>query len=333
MKPLQPRRLVVLTVASALVAVACAGQRGQVRTEGAGDEAWLKKIAESLAQASPPADGSDAAARDAAAARLAECDALLERAGDRILWGGFDPTKGFDLDAYALTEFVPWVWNKVYLSTFTFPGTYTVRREGRYTVLELDARFRDGLDPGDYPYPFWHSPKKWQAYVATDRLQLVFEKGRLVAAMRTVPAGGPAATVAERPWDGRWNWTDAHGNPQPRVTLFEYMFSRENPNVTALDGAYRRLESEFRAQNCVACHAPDNPSSAKVLLLLDYPNQALAARHSLVETLRANKMPPPDAETGHEAGIADEPARQRLIGLAEEFVSAADRAMAFEKAR
>lgn len=291
-----------------------------------------ERIARGVAEASPPADPADAKARDAAAERLGHLAALLDAAGDRILWGGFDPEKGYHPKAQQLTEFSPVVWVKLYLSTFMFTGAHQVRREGELTVLELGARFRDGLDSGDYPYPFWHSAQKWQAYANTEALMLIFEHDRLIAAYRK-PSPVASNKTAAKKWDGRWRWTDEAGVEQPRVALFSYLLSPDNPSRERLDGAYRSLEEAFRNNNCLKCHSPDNAAHASALLLLDYPNQALVARHSLVTTLRLDAMPPADPGAGTTAGLHDAPARGELLALAEKFEREADAALAFERAR
>lgn len=287
-----------------------------------------ESIARQLLDASPPADPADTRARDAAAAKLSRLRDLLDAAGDRILWGGFDPQKGYEPNANSLTAFSPFVWAKLYLSTFTFARPYDVRQEGRFAVLEVPARFRDRLDAGDYPYPFWHSARKWQRYVDTRAILFVFDKGRLVAAYRrSAPDSGHEVAGT---WDSRWHWTDAAGHEGPRVALFTYLFAADNPWLTRLDRTYRSLESEFRTNNCATCHEPDNRGKANPLVLLDFPNQALVARHTLVEVLRGNKMPPRDPATGHDSGLRNEEVRDRLLDLAERFESEADAALAFE---
>lgn len=301
------------------------------------------RLAKLIIAASPVADPSDPKARDEAAQRLADCNDLIEAAGNRILWGGFHPEQGYDPAAYRLhdrsrddffqlTEFSPLVWAKLYLSTFMFPGPYQVRQEGRFTVLELDAKFRGGLDPGEYPYPFWHSPSKWTAYMNAEKVLLIFEPGRLVAAMRQSPLP-VASRLIKRPWDTKWTWTDEQGQPQPRVTLFKYLFSADNPHVAGLDSAFRELESELREQNCMTCHAPDNQSRINDLLLLNYPNQALIARRTLVAVLEDNTMPPGN-ELAHEpTGIQDGATLRRLIRLAKAFERNAEAAYAHERLR
>ncbi len=292
-----------------------------------------QQVAAELAKASPMADPSDAKARDRASEALARCNTFRSHVGERILWGGCDPVKGFDPKTYSLTKFDPVVWLKLYASTIMFTGEREVRHDGPLTILEMKARFRSDLDPGDYPYPFWHSPKKWQAYLDLTSLALVFRDNTIVAAYRIAPSDKPASAVGARSWDGKWQWTDSKGEEQPRVALFSYVFSANNPHREAVDKRYRRLESKFRSQNCTSCHAPDNQGKAKSLLLLNYPNQSLAARHSLVEVLAKNEMPPEDISGKHAAGIADEAARGELLQLAKAFVKEADAAIAFESRR
>src|SRR5262245_12068180 len=65
------------------------------------------RIARDLAAASPPADPADPRARDAAAEKLSHLRTLLDSAGERVLWGGFDAAKGYDPAAYRPTAFSP----------------------------------------------------------------------------------------------------------------------------------------------------------------------------------------------------------------------------------
>jgi hypothetical protein len=87
----------------------------------------------------------------------------------------------------------------------------------------------------------------------------------------------------------------------------------------------------MRAYNCGGCHAPHNPSGMNPLELLNYPNQALSGRRSIVEQLEKNTMPPEGFE--RPAGIADPAERERLLGLARAFASVADEALAAEGER
>lgn len=290
------------------------------------------RIAKQFAEASPLADPGDAHARDLAAAKLVQCRDFLDAVGERLLWGGCEPVKGYDPKTYSLTEFDPYVWLKLYGSTLMFTGEYEVKSSGPFSVLELKAKFRSNLDPGDYPYPFWHSQKKWQAYLDLASLCVVFREDKIVAVYR-VANSDPTKPLAERKWDGKWQWTDAEGKQQPRVALFSYMFGADNPHRGSVDEAYRQLEKQFRANDCTSCHAPDNAGKSKALLLLNYPNQSLFARHTLLKTLTNNEMPPEDTAKHKEAGIADAAQRAELIQLAKLFVKEADAAVAFESSR
>jgi len=177
------------------------------------------RIARELLEASPPADPADASARDAAGERLSRLHDLLDAAGERILWGGFDPASGYEPKANPVTEFTPVVWAKLYLSTFTFAGPYEVRREGRFAVLEIAARFRAGLDAGDYPYPFWHSTRKWQEYVdtATRCRHPTRQPGAAPVSTTTVCATSSSSSQksssARR--TPRWRSRDCDPNPRP----------------------------------------------------------------------------------------------------------------------
>jgi hypothetical protein len=302
-----------------------------------------EKIAKQIIEACPVAEPGDVHARDQAAEKLAACSELMKAAGDKILWGGFHPEQGYDPEAYRLTdmtqiqlyqltEFTPEVWARLYLSTFMFTGTYEIKKSGRFTVLELDAKFRGDLPPGDYPYPFWHSPNKWTAYMMVQKVAFVFEPGRLLAALRVSPLPESVKQI-RRPWDTKWSWTDEKGNPQPRVSLYSYMFSKDNPHVEGLEKTYREMEAEFRAQNCMQCHEPDNRSRMNDLLLMNYPNQALVMRKNLVTVLESNIMPPGSVLAHEPAGIQDQKVREHLLRLAKSFEKQADEALAFEKSR
>lgn len=322
------RSFLCIATVGALICWGCAGQRGSF----AGRPSLPERIANEFAAASPLAAPNDAAARDAAAVKLTGCREFRAATGRKIIWGGLDPAKGYDPKSNLLTEFEPLVWLKLYASTIMFTGEREVRTEGPFTLLDMKAKFRSQLDPGEYPYPFWHSHKKWQGYVDLVSVVLVFQGNEIVAAYR-VAKSDPAKPVAERPWDGQWSWTDANGTAQPRVSLFNYMFAADNPYRAAVDDAYRKLESRFRAQNCQECHAPDNKGKSRQLYMMMYPNQSLIGRHRLMKILKENKMPPEDEETNHPAGIADKAVHTELVRLAQSFVKEADAAVAFESSR
>ena len=287
-----------------------------------------ERIARDLIRACPLADASDAAARDAASTALGRLDSLLNASEDRVLWGIHAPATPIEPDEIQATQFTPLVWAKLYLSLFMFPGAYEVRREGDFTVVDIAARFRAALPPGDYPHPVWHSPDEWDAYAGTTGLLLVFNGDRFSAAYIKSPAGSVAPK--QPVWNERWHWADAEGAIQPHVSEYAYLFSSDNPNIQPLTTAYRRVQGALRAQGCLACHSPDNKHQTRVLVLLGYPSQALAAQHALPAVLRENSMPPGDLRHGKLPGIADELARREMIGLAQDFERLAGAAMLFE---
>jgi hypothetical protein len=310
---------------------ACASERNGTLHPAEAVSSLPDRIARGLMEKSPAADPSDAHARDDAGERLARFTELQDAIGEQILWGGFDPSKSYDPAEFKLSAFNSFVWSKLYLSTFMFTGPYFVHEEGPRTVLEVGARFRDRLDPGDFPYPFWHSAKKWQDYIDTQAVVLVFEGDHLVAGYRKVEHAADQPPM-DKPWDGRWHWDDASGEPQPRASLYTYLLSPENPHLHSLDKAYRDLEARFRAQDCLTCHSPDNTAKVSKLYMLNYPNQALAGRHVLLSVLAKDSMPPLDPDTGHAAGLHDEAARAELQRLAAVFEAEGDAALSYEHA-
>jgi len=324
-------------VALSLVGLAssCADHALVRREDHAPGSSLQDRIAKGLLAASPAADPSDLRARDTAGDKLAHFADLQNAIGEQILWGGYDDKLGVDPSAYKLTAFNGFVWSKLYLSTFMFSGPYAVRQEGVRTVLEIGVKFRGGLDAGDYPYPFWHSAKKWQAYLDAQAILLVFEGDHLVAALRK-GVHDPAQPLADKAWDRRWRWEDAHGKPEPRVALYQYLLSPGNPHAERLETSYRQLEERFRAHECLSCHSPDNLARPSKLFMLNYPNQALSGRHELLKVLTDDTMPPldpnGDPNGDRKPGLHDERARTELLRLAEDFATAGDAALSYERA-
>jgi hypothetical protein len=286
------------------------------------DASLAQRIAAGLVAACPPADPGDEKARDQSADGLAHFTLLRDSLSDPIYWGGHTAGAGYAPADSQTTLFNPFVWRRMYLSLFMFPGQYRVESSPPYTILHLPYQFRNQLDIGAYPYPFWHSKKKWDSYQLATELLLVFEKDKIIAAYRSEQQD-PARPYLPRVWDGQWHWTDAAGREQPYVSLYSYLFSPENPHVTALDAAYRALEAEARQHNCVLCHSPDNVEQMNPLRLLSFPNQALTMRHNIVTQLEQNLMP-----LG--TGIPDESARRNLLALAQTFAAIGDQALEHE---
>lgn len=288
------------------------------------------RLANLIIRMSPTVDPASAQLRDQAAVRLSRMGDLIDLADLRILWGHYDSAKGYDPADYHMLALPPEVWARLYLSCFMFSGTPREFRTGDFLVVELPATFRGGLEPGEYPHPLWHSLESWKAYSDTQSLLLVFTSERLVGAFSKAPAASDAPDAAPPAWDGRWNWTDARGARQPRTAQFAYQFSPENPHMRNLVRVYGELEAHFEQQGCMKCHSPANRAKSDVLVLLGYPNQALAARESLVEVLRKNTMPPAEASRRWEKGIRDAAVREQMLRAAEEFRAEGDAALSYE---
>jgi hypothetical protein len=279
-------------------------------------------LGRALVTACPVAAANDAAAREACADALTDMTELRDALTDPVLWGGQpDGFHAADLltDA-SLTQFDPRVWRRMYLSTFMFEAAPSeMEQDGKYQVLRMRVQFRNKLDAGDYPYPFWHSGKKWTAYEQATEVLFVFDSaGRIPVAVRTTP--DPTHEHDPRTWDGVWTW---NAGQEPHVSLYTYLFSPGNPHVAALDTAYRSLEETMREQDCSKCHSPSNSAMALHLELLNYPNQALTARHKIAHLIQINAMPPV-------TGIPSDDTRADLIQRAMTFANAGDAALAYE---
>jgi hypothetical protein len=292
----------------------------------ANDSALMASIAKELATISPIADPGDEAARDKASEALKRSPALRSVMGDVIHWGQ-RKEGSFDMDAHHVTQFDSMVWRGLYLSLFMFSGEHEVIESKGLSVLRMKAEFRGKLGTGAYPYPFWHKPAKWTAYHRAVFVDFVFDKGRVNAAYRS-PEMKDAAEVAHS-FDGKWEWTDKDGHAMPSVSLYDYLLSPKNPHTKQLDQTFRAFAMEARSQNCMECHAPDNKKNMSNLSILNYPNQALNSRHTLVDLIEKDMMPPKSKEGP--GGILDPEKKKKFIELAKAFSETADKALEFEK--
>jgi Haem-binding domain len=287
-----------------------------------------EKIAAAIAQACPMADPKDPKAREACGEKLAESEILRTRMREPFLWGGQKVPGDYDLEHSPSNRFNPLTWRKMYLSLFMFEKNYHVERVGDQAVLHMPAHFRGQLDAGEYPYPFWHSDKKWDAYNYATEVILVYREGKIKGAVRSAVADKTRPKVA-RTWDQRWHWftpVAGHegGQAEPRVTLYANLFTPANPHVKELDSAYRKLALGLNQFKCFECHTPSNSAKMNMLEFFNYPNQALTGRNRIITVLEENSMPPID-------GIDNPRDRQTMIELARDFKRIADAALAFEK--
>jgi hypothetical protein len=287
------------------------------------------QIGQGITSACPMADPGSEHARVACSAKLTDFSLLREKMSEPFFWGGQRAGKGYRLADSDTTRFNALVWRRMYLSLFMFTGQVRTETVGDFTVIHLPYAFRNRLDPGSYPYPFWHSKTKWDSWQLSPELILVMEKGKITGALRSAERDeARRPNYVERVWDGVWRW-QADGKEQPYVTLYSFLFSPGNPHVTKLDAAYRAMESEMRSSNCLVCHSPDNFAKTGTLEFFNYPNQALYSRHSIVMHLDKNTMPPKN-DHGFAQGLQDDLERRELLELAKAFERAGDEALAFE---
>jgi hypothetical protein len=212
-----------------------------------------------------------------------------------LLWGG--DQSGLPLKEKNTTVFRGDLFQDLYLSLYMFTGKYQVSEapDGT-TVIAVQAYFRNALPPGHYPYPFWHSDKKWDAYEKSNEIRFyVRHDGRIRFAGRSDGGSererGPYAHIQPPAFAGKWMWTDENGAIQPTVSLFSENYSRDNPHLVALDSAYRKLAVGLRNADCIGCHAPDGHKKMHTLTLLQTPMHAATRIDEVLREIRENKMP------------------------------------------
>ncbi|GEP55734.1 hypothetical protein RSO01_29000 [Reyranella soli] len=296
-------------------------------------EATVRQIAHELSTVCPLAAPADQAALETCRRALLS-GSLLQRSVDTILlWGR--PKPGESLKNTTLTQFAPEVWTGLYAPLFMFDGTWRLDYdEGeRLYRARLGALFRNALDPGQYPYPFWHDARKWNDYQAANTLVLWIapQSGSIVVGQfikdSTETPGLRTAPIARPPFDGHWMWTDASGASQPAPALFRGLFSESNPYIGGLEPAYRELANAMRRGLCNDCHVPDNPSRMKRLVLLQTPAHAASEIKRLMKAVRDNEMPVDDTLLYHEI---DPDMRAALLDYGGVFEDLVDAARAWE---
>jgi hypothetical protein len=294
-------------------------------------EELAMEIGRGITTACPMAAPMDEQARLLCAAKLTDLKVLRDAMHEPFAWGGQRAGKGYRLSDSDTTRFNALVWRRMYLSLFMFTGEVTLETSGDFTVIHLPYGFRNQLDAGSYPYPLWHSKAKWDTWQLSPELILVMENRKITGALRSnlrPDEEERRKTYVDRTWSGQWKWKK-DGQEMPYVTLYSFLFSPNNPHVTALDAAYRALEGEMRSSSCLVCHSPDNFAKVSSLEFFNYPNQALMSRQNIVMHLEENSMPPKN-DYGFAIGLADDAERLELLRLAKEFQRIGDAALGFE---
>jgi hypothetical protein len=299
-------------------------------------EMGIRQMAAELSALCPLADPADQSALEACRGQLFRGSLLRRSLAPILLWGRSRP--GVTLKNTPLTQFAPEAWTGLYAPLFMFDGTWRLdydEREGLYRV-RLAAVFRNALDPGQYPYPFWHDARKWNGYQDADTVILwIAPRAGTIVAGQFATDGGDASRprskpVARPPFDGQWMWTDATGASQPAPALFRGLFSEDNPYLAQLEPAYRELANAMRRAQCNDCHVPSNPARMSRLVLLQTPAHAASEIKRLMRTVRDNEMPLDDSLLYHEIHPDTRVALLDHGGIFEELI---DAARAWEAAR
>lgn len=263
----------------------------------------------------PSANAADVAARNECARMLAKLPELLNGSAESIVWGAQDVEATIEnaLDVSNVEALDPLVFRKLYLSTFMFEDQpIRVGEAGSRRFVMVRAQFRHAMDAGAYPYPFWHSQKKWTSHQQSVALIFYFQDGVFVGALRSKDQD-PSRPTTSRLFDGEWTWQNGQA-----------LFSEKNPHAAKVVETYRALEKQLDGENCFSCHSPDNAANTRRLEILNYPNQALGARQAMIRVLLENRMPP-------QIGIADLARREAMIDSSKLFAEAADAALSFER--
>jgi hypothetical protein len=286
-------------------------------------EQLAAELDQALSGACPMAATDDAQALQSCADALTDLPLLRSRMSAPFDWGSQASPADRTLEQSPRTDFNPRIFRRLYLATFMFPGGHSVEVVGNTAIIRVPIVFRTDLDPGNFPYPFWHSASKWQSYQTATSILFFVRDDKLIGALRSAEQDD-SRSRREMKWDGRWIWKSNRGD-EPRVSLFSYAFSAQNPHVEELDRRYRAMEKELRRENCLSCHSPDNTARMNPLELFSYPNQALSGRKELISVLDRNTMPPT------EDAIPDPERRAELLALARAFAETGDAALEFEE--
>lgn len=299
-------------------------------------ETHARELSSELARLCPQADPSDKVAFNSCRQGLFNNSAFKSSLPDYVLWGRQSDAKAALKDV-KLTQFAPDVLTNMYVPLFMFDGNYTtdyVASEGLYQI-RLHTAFRNQLEPGEFPYPFWHDAGKWSMYENASEVILWWDPAtdRIKLAQFTALGGKapimPSTHVARPAFDGKWTWSDLNGRSQPVVTVFDGLFHAENPYLTQLDSAYKKFALKLREGQCYECHVPNNPDGMKKLVLFQTPAHAAGEIKRLLKSVREDKMP--KDEFGIEQPL-DHGIKDALLGDGERFSALVDAARNWEAA-
>lgn len=288
---------IIMSVALVYSAATTAAAETQSATQAAIEQA-VGKIASELKQVSPLAESDNQDAFDLCRKAMFDRSVIRQMMAPVVLWGRQkDPN--LKLKETNLTQLAPDILTGLYMPLFMFNGNYKVsynEREKLY-LATLGVAFRNRLQPGQFPYPFWHEADKWNTYENANTMLLWIDPktSKIRSAQfsaRGEPLAGRTIMKANVPaFDGKWLWTDVQGKTQPTVTLFDGLYRENNPYKQQLDQSYRELAIALRESQCLSCHVPDNPDKMKKLVLLQSPAHASLEIHRILKSIREKKMP------------------------------------------
>jgi len=284
-----------------MMSVMVGGVEAQESQRGA-VEHFIGTLIRQTATVCPLTSPADQAALDRCRAVLYGDSAFRRGIAPIVLWGRPSP-EGRRLRDTNFTQFAPDVMAGLYLPMFMFTGDYEINFDPteRLYRARASALFRNALDPGQYPYPFWHDAKKWADYQAANEVTFWVDPAKVkIVIMQFSARGKPDPRLTSLPhtppaFDGKWMWTDANGQSQPRPTLFVGLMRSNNPYLGQLEAAFKDLAGELRKGTCHQCHAPDNYTAMKRLVLMQTPAHAAGEIKRIMQSVREDKMPLDDA--------------------------------------
>lgn len=299
-------------------------------------EQSVAKVAEQLRDKCPVADAGNQAAFDSCRQFLFRGSLLKDMMATPVILWGRQTNPDLPLKDTNLTQFASDVLSGLYLPLFMFDGHYKVifnEREKMY-LASLNTGFRNRLQPGQFPYPFWHDSNKWSVYEGARTLLLwidpVSAKVRVAQFSATGDAmpGRTEVKVQTPAFDGHWLWTDQNGQTQPAVTLFDGLYRADNPFKPELDKTYRAFAITLRESQCLSCHVPNNPDKMKRLVLLQSPAHASGEISRVLKAVREKKMPLDDLGLEKEL---DGPLMKALLEKGTEFEKVVNSAKEWER--
>lgn len=148
----------IAALAASCLALALAASAHDVDETTPGIEATVEQFARELSAVCPLASPDDRQTLDACRRALFADSSLRRSLGPFLAWGRPHARPGESLEATPLTRLAPDAWIGLYAPLFMLDGSWRLdfdESEKLYRV-RLGALFRNALDPGLYPYPFWH---------------------------------------------------------------------------------------------------------------------------------------------------------------------------------